>query len=385
MSGTPIYLDYQASTPLDPRVRDDMEPYWMEKYGNPHSETHCFGWEANEAVEFARGQVADLIGSDDNEIVFVSGATESCNLALRGIASASKKRNHIVTLATEHPAVLETVQWLGIQGFDIDVVPVKRDGIVDLPMLGNYLSERTLVVSVMLANNEIGVIQPVSEISDLCHAVGALMHTDATQALGRMHVDVDKLGIDLLSLSGHKLYGPNGVGVLYIRSNIQMQIDPILTGGSQERGIRPGTIATPLIVGLGKACEIACDEWSQNAVSMGEQTNHIKRALLDSFPDLVLFGHEDIRIPGNLSLGVPGVLAERLVNTISNTVAISTGSACSTGSPKPSHVLIGLGYDYEIASTGLRISTGRFTTDDQVNTAIDVIRDAINRMMGRSI
>ncbi len=380
----PIYLDYQATTPLDPRVRDAMEPHWAESFGNPHSEGHRFGWEAREAVEFARSQVAVLLGTDDNEVIFVSGATESCNLALRGIATASDNRRQIITLATEHPAVLETVQWLGCRGFNVEVLPVMEDGLIDLSMLENALSDQTLLVSVMLVNNEIGVIQPLSEISDLCHAAGAIVHTDATQAIGRIDVDVDELGVDLLSLSGHKIYGPNGVGALYIRSRPGLNIESLLTGGSQERGLRPGTVATPLVVGLGEACEIANAEWHTDAQRMYKLTAHLLSEISEYSPNLRVFGHAERRIPGNLNIGFPGILAERLVNAVSAEVAISTGSACSTGSPEPSHVLQALGIGHEVATTGVRISLGRFTTQQEVGIASHVLQRTLKTLQGES-
>ena len=378
----PIYLDYQATTPLDPRVRDAMDSYWAETFGNPHSEGHTFGWEAREAVEFARSQVANLIGSDDNEIIFVSGATESCNLALRGIAAASNKRRQIITLATEHPAVLETVQWLGCHGFDVESLPVLNNGLLDLSVLENVLCDKTLLVSVMLANNEIGVVQPLAEISALCRAVGAVVHTDATQAVGRIKVDVDELGVDLLSLSGHKIYGPNGVGALYIRNRPGLSIEPVLTGGSQERGIRPGTVATPLVVGLGEACEIADAEYYKDAQHLCSLTARLQAKMSKNFPNLLIFGHMERRIPGNLNIGVPGILAEHLVDMVSDKVAISTGAACSTGSAKPSHVLMALGVGPEIASSGVRISMGRFTTQEQIDTAGQVLCRALKTMIG---
>ena len=361
-----------------------MEPHWAESFGNPHSEGHRFGWEAREAVEFARSQVAVLIGADDNEVIFVSGATESCNLALRGIATASDNRRQIITLATEHPAVLETVQWLGCRGFNVEVLPVMEDGLIDLSMLENALSDQTLLVSVMLVNNEIGVIQPLSEISDLCRAAGAIVHTDATQAIGRIDVDVDELGVDLLSLSGHKIYGPNGVGALYIRSRPGLNIESLLTGGSQERGLRPGTVATPLVVGLGEACEIANAEWHTDAQRMYKLTAHLLSEISEYSPNMRVFGHAERRIPGNLNIGFPGILAERLVNAVSAEVAISTGSACSTGSPEPSHVLQALGIGHEVATTGVRISLGRFTTRQEVGIASQVLQRTLKTLQGES-
>ena len=379
----PIYLDYQATTPVDPRVVSAMAPYWTEEFGNPHSEGHPFGWKARQAVEFARSQVAEFIGADDDEIIFLSGATESCNLAIRGLAASdpSNRRNHIVTLATEHPAVLETALCMGRHGLMVDILRVKPDGLLDLGELRAVMSERTLLVSVMLVNNEIGVIQPIKEIAGICGEVGAFMHTDATQAAGRIKIDVDELGVDLLSLSGHKIYGPNGVGVLYLRNRPGLRLQPMLTGGSQERGLRPGTVAVPLVVGMGAACAIAGQQLQQDTKRLTELGRRLLSELKRDFPNLRTFGSMDLRVPGNLNLGIPGVPAESLVDAVASEVAISTGAACSTGSPDPSHVLIALGIDPELAATAVRISLGRFTTDDEVNAATTSLRRALKTMM----
>ena len=305
----PIYLDYQATTPTDPRVVAAMQPYWTQDFGNPHSEGHPYGWQARRAVELARSQVANFIGADDNEIVFVSGATESCNLALRGTANAAPgNRREVITLATEHPAVLETARWLHRNGCQTTILPIKSDGLLDLDTLTAALSESTLLVSGMLANNEIGVIQPLQEIARLAHAAGALVHTDATQAAGRIPVDVDELGVDLLSLSAHKIYGPNGIGALYIRSRPDLRIAPLMTGGTQERGFRPGTVATPLVVGMGAACAIASRQLAEDAQRIRRLTAQLLAELKADFPQLQTFGSWESRIPGNLSLGLPGVL-----------------------------------------------------------------------------
>ena len=378
----PIYLDYQATTPTDPRVVATMQPYWTQDFGNPHSEGHLFGWQARQAVERARSRVADYIGADDDEIVFVSGATESCNLALRGVAAGSDRRRQIITLATEHPAVLETVHWLSEHGYDVEVLPVKSDGLLDLRVLESRLSDQTLLVSCMAANNEIGVIQPLSEISALCHSAGAFVHTDATQAAGRIRIDVDELGVDLLSLSAHKIYGPNGVGALYIRNRPGLRVEPVLTGGSQERGLRPGTVAVPLVVGMGEACVIVSKQLDCDAKRISTLGQRLLAELQTDFPDLRIFGSTEHRIPGSLSMGLPGVLAERLVEAVSNEVAISTGAACSTGSPEPSHVLTALGVDQETATTAVRISLGRFTTDEEISTASKSLRRALRMMTG---
>ena len=369
-----VYLDYQATTPLDPRVLAAMQPYWMERFGNPHSQGHPFGWEAREAVELARSRVADFIGADDEEIFFVSGATESCNLALRGLAlGAANERRQVITLATEHAAVFETAQWLAGGGFDVVTLPVGSDGLLDLRALESALSDRTLLVSAMLVNNEIGVIQPLREISDLCRQVGAWLHSDATQAAGRLEINVDELGVDLLSLSGHKVYGPNGVGALYVRNRPGLQLEPMFTGGSQERGLRPGTAATPLVAGFGKACAVACHQQVQDACGLTEMSRRLLAGLTTELPGLRTFGDMAQRVPGNLCVGIPGVLGERLVQAVSADVAISTGAACATGSPRPSRVLLALGLQPELAATAVRISLGRFTTDDDVDYAGDVL------------
>ena len=380
----PIYLDYQATTPTDPRVVAAMQPYWTQEFGNPHSEGHSYGWKSYQGVEYARRQVANFIDADDDEIVFTSGATESCNIALRGIAAASPPsgRRQVITLATEHSAVLETVHWLGRNGYHATVLPVKPDGLVDLRELRASLSDHTLLVSAMLANNEIGVIQPLAEISRICHAAGAFVHTDATQAAGRIKINVGELGIDLLSLSAHKIYGPNGIGVLYIRNRPGLRLEPITTGGSQERAIRPGTVPVPLAVGMGKACAIAGEQLEDDAKRLSQLGERLLQELVADFPDLRIFGNRKQRVPGNLSLGFPGIPGELLVESVSKAVAISTGAACATGSPEPSHVLMALGVDPETAATGVRISLGRFTTDDEISAASRHLRRALRTLTG---
>lgn len=378
----PIYLDYQATTPADPRVISAMQQHWMDEFGNPHSQGHQFGWRARQATEFARNNVADFLGADDDEVIFVSGATESCNLAIRGLAASdpSNYRNHIITLATEHPAVLETAQYLRHFDFRVDVLTVERDGLLDLDKLRAALSEQTLLVSVMLANNETGVIQPVAEISSLCREVGAFVHTDATQAGGRIRIDVTELGVDLLSLSGHKIYGPKGVGVLYVRRCPELNLVPIMTGGSQEHGLRPGTVAVPLVVGMGEACALASKQMPRDASRLANLTQRLLAELKGKLPELVTFGNLEQRIPGSLSLGVPEVLGENLVGAVATELAISTGAACASGSPNPSHVLLSMGIEPELAATGVRVSLGRFTTDDEISTASKSLHQAFLKL-----
>ena len=370
MTDKAVYLDYQATTPIDPEVRDAMMPFLGDLFGNPHSSDHHFGREASQAIRNARASVAALINADDDEIVFTSGATESCNLAIRGIANRSSngRRNRIVTVATEHPAVLETVLDLGRSGFDTVVLPVGPDGLLDITHLDRALDDDTLIVSVMAANNEIGVLQPIAEIAARCRAAGALFHTDATQAASRLPIDVDEWQVDLLSLSSHKMYGPKGVGALYVRSGLR--IKPIITGGSQERGLRGGTLPPALIAGFGAACEIAAVQQEQDQAHIKALTKRLYTSLRKANPHMRLFGHAERRVAGNLNIGFPGLPAEEVIRNAADQIAVSTGSACASATSEPSKVLLALGLDPETAGTGIRISLGRFSTEEDVDAAI---------------
>ena len=376
MTRRPIYLDNQATTPMDPSVRQAMWPWLCEQFGNPHSRDHGFGWEASQAVREARASVGQLVNADDDEIVFTSGATESCNLALRGVAGkqGSGERSRIVTVSTEHPAVLETVQDLGRSGFDAVVLPVRANGLIDLSELEEATDERTLLVSVMAVNNEIGVMQPLSQIAKRCREVGALFHTDATQAAGRLGIDVEEWDVDLLRLSGHKVYGPKGVGALFVRSSVDLR--PVITGGGQERGLRGGTLPVPLVVGFGKSCEIALEKQADECERLHTLAGRLYASLLEVRPDMRLFGDREKRVAGNLSIGFPGVLAEEVIAAVSDRLAVSSGSACSSTSLEPSRVLMALGFDEETAATGLRISLGRFTTDEDIDEAVSVLTNS---------
>ena len=373
MTALPVYLDNQATTPLDPAVRDAMWPYLTERFGNPHSSDHRFGWDASAAIREAREQVADFINAGDDEIVFTSGATESCNLALRGVAGHAhdSRRNRIVTVATEHPAVLETVRDLADSGYEVVVLPVDHNGLLDLATLEGALDDRTLIVSVMAVNNEIGVVQPMHDIASRCRAVGARLHTDATQAAGRLAIDVDAWDVDLLSLSGHKVYGPKGIGALYVRSGVNLK--PMIRGGGQERGLRGGTLPTALIAGFGTACEMAAENEEQDRCRMASLCARLYRRLREAHPELRLFGHPTRRVAGNLNIGFPCVPADKLIRSTAAQIAISTGSACSSASSEPSHVLLALGLDPDIAATSVRISLGRFTTEADVDQAIETL------------
>ncbi len=352
-----------------------MWPYLTEQFGNPHSNGHRFGWDAAAAVRDARTQVATLINADDDEIVFTSGATESCNLALRGVASrvGNGQRDRIVTLATEHPAVLETVHDLAQNGYDAVVLPVEPDGLLDLDKLEQNLDERTLLVSIMGVNNEIGVLQPLADIARRCHQVGALFHTDATQAAGRLPIDVDDWNVDLLSLSSHKVYGPKGVGALYVRSDVELR--PIITGGAQEQGLRGGTLPTALIAGFGAACELAAKKQEEDCERIDALTAHLHQRLRDAHPRLRLFGHPHCRVAGNLNIGIPGIAAEEVIRTTAQRIAVSRGSACSSATSEPSRVLLALGLDTETAATAFRISLGRFNTEEDIDTAVEALCD----------
>lgn len=369
-----IYLDNQATTPLDPAVVEAMLPYFTQDFGNPHSDEHSFGWQAAEAVEESRLQVARLINADKHEIIFTSGATESVNLALQGLAkSAPKEKRKIVTVATEHSCVLECCDYLASIGFEIIKLPVQEDGLLDIQNVAQAIDENTLCVSVMLVNNEIGVIQPLKEISKLCKKAGAVFHTDATQAIAKMPVDVDGLGVDLLSLSGHKIYAPNGIGALYIRKGIEKHITPLIYGGGQEKKLRPGTLPLPLIVGLGQACAIAEDCMDEDIKRITALAQKLEMILREAVPDLVVFGSQTARVAGNLNIGFPGVAGAEILARLGKKLAISTGSACASVSLELSHVLQALGISKELAKTGIRISIGRQNTEEEIIEAAKLL------------
>jgi cysteine desulfurase len=383
-NAAPVYLDYQATTPTDPRVVAAMLPYFTEKFGNPHSTGHRFGREAAEAVERARGDVAALIGAESREIVFTSGATESNNAAIKGAVrflrdERRSDRDRIVTVATEHKCVLETCRQLEREGFSLTVMPVKSDGLLDVAALADAIGPRTALVSVMAVNNEIGTIQDLAAIGALCRARGILFHSDAAQAAGKVPLDVDAMGIDLLSISGHKLYGPKGIGALYIRRRPRVRLVPLIDGGGQERGFRSGTLPTPLCVGLGVACAIARDEMAAEAARLVELRRRFFAALHRRIPGMRLNGSGEQRVAGNLNIGFPGIDAEKLLEACA-TVAASTGSACSSASIEPSYVLRALGLDAAAARASFRLCVGRFTTVPEIDFAADALVAAFERL-----
>ncbi|HZK90266.1 MAG TPA: aminotransferase class V-fold PLP-dependent enzyme [Stellaceae bacterium] len=389
----PVYLDNQASTPVDPRVLEAMLPYFTIDYGNPHSESHAYGHRAMAAVDQARGEIASLIHADPREIVFTSGATEANNLAIKGAAHFAREhptgggpqdrpRDHIVTLTTEHKCVLESCAALEREGFSVTYLPVAESGRVDLAALQAALSERTLLVSIMAAHNEIGIIQPLAEIGALCRARGVLFHTDAAQALGKIPLDVEAMKIDLMSLSGHKLYGPKGVGALYVRRRPRVRLVPLIDGGGQERGLRSGTLPTPLCVGFGKACAIARDEMAGEAVRLKGLRERLQAGLAGRVPGLLVNGDLDHRLPGSLNVSVPGTTAPEMIEACSS-IAISTGSACTSASVEPSYVLRALGLSDARANASIRLGLGRFTTPADIDYAVDAIVAAAARLRHR--
>lgn len=376
----PIYLDYQATTPVDPRVLQKMLPYFTEKFGNPHSRSHAYGWETEEAVEIAREQVASLIGGTAKEIIFTSGATESNNVAIKGVARFYKdKKNHIITPQTEHKCVLDSCRHLEQEGFEVTYLPVEKNGLVRPELLAEAIRPTTALVSVMAVNNEIGVIQPLAEIGKLCREKGVFFHTDAAQGFGKIPLDVEAMNIDLMSISGHKIYAPKGIGALYVRRRPRIRLESLFSGGGQERGFRSGTIPTPLAVGLGEAAAIAKLEMGKDTENARAIYNRFVKEILDGVPDVFLNGDREKRYPGNINLSFAYVEGESMIMALKN-LAVSSGSACTSASLEPSYVLRALGVGEELAHTSIRFGFGRFTTDAEVDYAIDLIKNSISRL-----
>lgn len=376
-----IYMDYLATTPTDPRVVEKMMPYFNETFGNPHSRSHPYGWESENAIEDARASVAKLIGANPKEIIFTSGATESNNLALKGLASFYCKdggKKHIITVTTEHKCVLETCRELEGKGFEITYLGVDSDGMIDLDELKAAIRDDTLVVSVMFANNEIGTIQPVAQIGELCRSRGVFFHTDAAQAFGKVPIDVDAMKIDLMSISGHKIYGPKGVGALFVRRKPRVRLNAIISGGGQERGMRSGTLPTPLIVGLGEAAKIADAEMEFDNARLKKMSERFINEMLQ-IPEVFLNGHRNQRIPGCINLSFSCIEGESMILAIKN-LAVSSGSACTSASLEPSYVLKALGVDEELAHTSIRFGIGRFTTDEQIDEAIRSVKASVDKL-----
>lgn len=382
MIKTPIYLDNHATTPVDPRVLAAMLPYFTEQFGNASSKNHTFGWEAEAAVDSAREQVAKLIGaSSPREIVFTSGATESDNLAIKGVAQAYRERgNHIVTCATEHKAVLDSCKALEKQGFKVTYLRVQSNGVLDLQRLEESFTDKTILVSIMAANNEIGTIQPVEEIGRLTRKNGILFHSDATQAIGKIPINVDKMAIDLLSLTAHKVYGPKGVGALYVRgTHPRVKIMPMLDGGGHERGMRSGTLNVPGIVGLGIACELGQKEMGGEAERLMGLRERLRTGLVQQLEDVYINGDPVRRLPGNLNMSFAYIDGESLMMGLKE-IAVSTGSACTSASLEPSHVLKALGLDDSSAHASIRFGVGRFNTAEEIEYTIGRVAEEVHRL-----
>ena len=377
----PIYMDNHATTPLDPRVLDAMMPYFTGKFGNAASRNHSFGWEAEQATEVAREQIAKLIGATAKEIIFTSGATESNNLAIKGIGEMYRERgNHIITQVTEHKAILDTCKRMEKAGFRVTYLPVKADGLIDLEDLKRAIDDKTILVSIMFANNEIGVIQPVAEIGKICREKGVIFHTDGVQAVGKVPVDVNAMNIDVLSLSAHKIYGPKGVGALYVRRrNPRVQISEQINGGGHERGMRSGTLNVPGIVGLGAACEIAREEMASEDKRLRALRDKLKAKLESNLDYIHVNGSWEHRLPGNLNMSFVYVEGESLLMGI-NDVAVSSGSACTSATLEPSYVLKALGLGDDVAHSSIRFGLGRFNTEAEVDYVSDKVIDIVQKL-----
>lgn len=373
----PIYMDNHATTRTDPRVVEAMLPYFTEQFGNANS-IHSFGQQAAAAVDHARSQVAELIGAEPKEIVFTSGATESNNLAIKGAAAMYRRQgNHIITTQVEHRAVLDPCRRLEREGFRVTYLPVDRFGQVSAQDVADAITPETILVSVMLANNEVGTLQPVAEIGKLCRARKVLLHTDATQAAGKIPVDVDGLNADLLSVSAHKMYGPKGIGALYVRRRVRLE--PTLDGGGHERGMRSGTLAVPSIVGFGKACKLAECMMAEEANNCRQMRDSLHEGLIEAIDDGTLNGHATERLPGNLNLSFAHVQGEALLMAMKN-VAVSSGSACTSASVEPSYVLRAMGVPDELAHASIRFGLGRFNTQDEVDIVIEEVTKVVRRL-----
>jgi cysteine desulfurase len=377
----PIYMDNNSTTRVDPRVVEAMLPFFTEEFGNAASRSHPYGWKAEAAVDEAREQIAALIGATEKEIIFTSGATESNNLALKGVAAMYKKKgNHIVTVPTEHKCVLDTCKRLEREGCQVTYLDVDKYGRVTAEQVRNAITDKTIVVSVMFANNEIGTIQPIAEIGKVCKEKGVLFHTDAVQAVGKVPVDVEAMGIDLLSLTAHKLYGPKGIGALYVRKkNPRVRLEPIIDGGGHERGMRSGTLPVPLIVGFGEACAITKKEMLEESKRTFALRERLRKGIMDQLPETYLNGHPTERLPGNANISFAYVEGEGMMMGIKD-VAVSSGSACTSASLEPSYVLRSLGVGDELAHSSIRFGIGRFNTQEEVDFVVDLVVREVKRL-----
>lgn len=381
--GRAAYLDMSATTPLDPRVFDKMAPYMVGSYGNPHSRTHQYGWESENAVEKAREQIANLIGASPKEIIFTSGATESNNITVKGVArfyGKGGKKKHIITTQTEHKCVLDSCRSLEQEGFDVTYLPVEEaTGRINMQQLEDAMRDDTVLVSIMAVNNEIGTRQPIEEIGALCRSKKIFFHTDAAQMVGKMDINVDDMKIDLMSISGHKVYGPKGIGALYVRRRPRVRLEPIFSGGGQERGLRSGTLPHSLCVGLGAACELAQKEMPYDKEWITYLSNKLENGIKERIPDVIQNGDPEHRYVGCLNYSFAYVEGESLLMALKN-IAVSSGSACTSASLEPSYVLRALGVDDELAHSSLRFGIGRFSTEEEVDFVLDLLEKHVSRL-----
>jgi len=381
----PIYMDNHATTPVDPRVLEAMLPYLREDFGNAASRSHVFGWRAEEATEMAREQVAGLIGASAKEIVFTSGATESDNLAIKGtVESYASKGDHVISAVTEHPAVLDSCRALERKGVRVSYLPVSRDGLVDAGDVRKAITEKTVLITIMMANNEVGTINPVTEIGQIAHEKGVFFHCDAAQALGKVPIDVEAMHIDMLSISAHKIYGPKGVGALYVRrKNPRVRLTPIIDGGGHERGMRSGTLNVPGIVGLGKACAVSLQELPDERKGLLGLRERLRQRLWADLEDLHLNGSLEHRLPGNLNLSFANVQGDSLLGALKD-VAVSSGAACTSASVEPSHVLRAMGVQTDLARSSIRFGLGRFNTEEEVDHVADLVIKQVKQLRALS-
>ncbi|HEX9760478.1 MAG TPA: IscS subfamily cysteine desulfurase [Candidatus Acidoferrales bacterium] len=377
----PIYMDNHATTPVDPRVVETMLPYFNERFGNAASRNHSFGWTAEQGVENARAQIAKLVGASPKEIIFTSGATESNNLAIKGVAEMYREKgNHIITQATEHKAVLDSCKRLEKYGYQVTYLPVQKDGRIDLDDLRRAITPKTILISIMYANNEIGVIQPVAEIGKIAKEHGVFFHTDGVQAAGKVSVDVQRDGIDLMALTAHKIYGPKGVGALYVRrKNPRVQLAALIDGGGHERGMRSGTLNVPGIVGFGKACELCMNEMADEAAKLSKLRDRLRKGLEAKLDEVYINGSWEHRLPHNLNMSFAYVEGESLLMGIHD-IAVSSGSACTSATLEPSYVLKALGVGEDLAHTSIRFGIGRFNTAEEIDYTVDRLVETVNRL-----
>jgi len=376
----PLYLDAQSTTPTDPRVLDAMLPYLTSFYGNPHSRTHAYGWESEKAMETSREQVASLIGADPKEIVFTSGATESNNISVKGVGRFYKgKKKHVITTQTEHKCVLDSCRQLEAEGIEVTYLPVEKSGLVNMKLLEKSMRPDTSLVSIMTVNNEIGVLQPVAEIGKLCRSRKVFFHTDAAQAVGKIPIDVNQMNIDLMSISGHKLYGPKGVGALYVRRRPRVRVEPIQSGGGQERGLRSGTVPTPLVVGLGAACAVAQAEMQYDHEHVKRLSEKLVNGLTSALPNVIRNGDASATYEGCVNLSFHCVEGESLLMALKD-IAVSSGSACTSASLEPSYVLRALGADEDMAHSSIRFGIGRFTSEEEVDYTVQRCIKEVTRL-----